>query len=64
MSNLNQPVISTTKTHALGDLSDETFRQLVERAEEADRADHELTIRQAIVKYKKAVFWAMFLSLA
>ena len=31
-------------------------------AQEADAADKELTIRQALKKYKKAVFWAMVLS--
>ncbi|ORX35415.1 general substrate transporter [Kockovaella imperatae] len=35
---------------------------LVARAQESDAADHALTIRQALHKYKKAVFWAMILS--
>ncbi len=35
---------------------------LVRQAQESDEADRKLTIRQAISKYKKAVFWAMFLS--
>ena len=39
----------------------ETF-ELIRQAQEADAVDHSLTIKQAIRKYKKAVFWAMFLS--
>ena len=35
---------------------------LVRQAQESDEADRKLTIRQAFSKYKKAVFWAMFLS--
>lgn len=35
---------------------------LVRQAQESDEADRKLTIRQALSKYKKAVFWAMFLS--
>jgi SP family general alpha glucoside:H+ symporter-like MFS transporter len=36
--------------------------ELIHRARESDAADRELTIRQALGKYKRAVFWAMFLS--
>lgn len=39
----------------------ETLR-LIYRAQEADALDRSLTIKQALLKYKKAVFWAMFLS--
>ncbi|WWC89639.1 uncharacterized protein L201_004564 [Kwoniella dendrophila CBS 6074] len=35
---------------------------LIVQAQEADAFDHQLTIRQALSKYKKAVFWAMILS--
>lgn len=35
---------------------------LVRRAQQADEADHALTIKQALKKYPRAVFWAMFLS--
>ncbi|KAL2802977.1 general substrate transporter [Aspergillus granulosus] len=35
---------------------------LIRQAQESDEADRKLTIRQALAKYKKAVFWAMFLS--
>lgn len=41
--------------------SEETF-DLIRHAQESDAADRTLTIRQAVSKYKKAVFWAMFLS--
>lgn len=61
------PVI-TTKDALHGapafDMNDVEIRRLVAEAEEADRQDHALTIRQAVRKYKKAVGWAMFLSLA
>ncbi|KAJ5557156.1 hypothetical protein N7513_002743 [Penicillium frequentans] len=36
--------------------------ELIHQAEQSDAADRQLTIRQALKKYKKAVFWAMFLS--
>ncbi|KAF9886286.1 hypothetical protein FE257_011899 [Aspergillus nanangensis] len=35
---------------------------LVQQAQQSDTADRQLTIRQALKKYKKAVFWAMLLS--
>lgn len=35
---------------------------LVQQARDADAADKALTIKQALKKYKKAVFWAMILS--
>lgn len=35
---------------------------LIQHAEEGDRADRSLTIREALKQYKTAVFWAMFLS--
>ena len=41
--------------------NDETF-DLIRHAQESDTADRKLSIRQALSKYKKAVFWAMFLS--
>ncbi|KAH1496035.1 hypothetical protein LV164_002285 [Aspergillus fumigatus] len=36
--------------------------ELIRYAQESDAADRLLTVRQALSKYKKAVFWAMFLS--
>ena len=41
---------------------DATLAELIQQAQESDEADRRLTIMQAVVKYKKAVFWAMFLS--
>lgn len=35
---------------------------LINQAQESDAVDRHLTIRDALSKYKKAVFWAMFLS--
>lgn len=35
---------------------------LIRQAQEADAADKQLTIKEAIKKYKKACFWAMILS--
>lgn len=35
---------------------------LIHRAQESDATDRKLTVREAVKKYKKAVFWAMFLS--
>lgn len=37
---------------------------LIQRAQESDAADRQLTIPQALKKYKKAVFWSCFLSTA
>lgn len=36
--------------------------ELMQRAQESDAADRQLTVFQALKKYKKAVFWAMLLS--
>lgn len=46
------------------DLSRPETVNLIVQAQESDAADHMLTIRQALRKYPKAVFWAMFLSTA
>lgn len=35
---------------------------LIRQAQESDAADRQLSIRQALKKYKKACFWAMILS--
>ncbi|ETI28107.1 hypothetical protein G647_00556 [Cladophialophora carrionii CBS 160.54] len=47
--------------HILDATHNETL-ELVRHAQESDAADRQLTIRQALSKYKKAVFWAMLLS--
>lgn len=44
------------------DLSNPEIIELIHHAQESDAADRQLTVRQALKKYKKAVFWAMFLS--
>jgi SP family general alpha glucoside:H+ symporter-like MFS transporter len=44
------------------DLNDPRTLELIQRAQDADAADKQLTIRQALKKYKKAVFWAAILS--
>ena len=44
------------------DLSDPGIVELIHHAQESDAADRLLTVREALKKYKKAVFWAMFLS--
>ena len=44
------------------DLNDPAIIELIHHAQAGDEADRLLTIRQAFGKYKKAVFWALFLS--
>lgn len=44
------------------DLSNTAVDELIRHAQESDAADRLLTVREALGKYKKAVFWAMFLS--
>jgi len=43
-------------------LDSEHTHDLIRQAQEADAADKQLTIKEAIKKYKKACFWAMILS--
>ncbi|SPO07770.1 probable MFS alpha-glucoside transporter [Cephalotrichum gorgonifer] len=44
------------------DLNDPQVVELISKAQASDAADRNLTVRQALGKYKKAVFWAMILS--
>lgn len=44
------------------DLNDPGTVELIHHAQESDAADRLLTVREALKKHKKAVFWAMFLS--
>lgn len=44
------------------DLNDPKTLDLIRHAEESHAADQLLTVREALRKYKKAVFWATFLS--
>lgn len=46
------------------ELSNPDTITLIQRAQESDAADRQLTIPQALKKYKKAVFWSCFLSTA
>jgi len=58
----DEKVIPTVQELAGFDLSDPAIIELIHQAQESDAADRELTIKQALKKYKKAVFWAMLLS--
>jgi SP family general alpha glucoside:H+ symporter-like MFS transporter len=55
---------TVTTTHQAIDITESTPErlELVRRAQEADIAEHGLTIRQALKRYKKAVAWALALS--
>ncbi|KAK2596063.1 hypothetical protein N8I77_013571 [Diaporthe amygdali] len=44
------------------DFDSDRTHDLIRQAQEADAADRQLTIKEAIKKYKKACFWAMILS--
>ena len=58
----DEKVIPTVQELAGFDLSDPAIIELIHQAQESDAVDRELTIKQALKKYKKAVFWAMLLS--
>jgi MFS transporter, SP family, general alpha glucoside:H+ symporter len=55
-------VVPTIGEHSSIDITQEETVDLVRHARESDAADRLLTVRQALSKYKVAVFWAMFLS--
>lgn len=46
------------------DFDSDHTHDLIRQAQEADQSDKQLTIGQAIKKYKKACFWAMILSVS
>ncbi len=46
------------------DVNDPAFVVLVEKAKAGNDADHQLTVMEAVKKYKTATFWAMILSTA
>lgn len=56
---------TVTTTHKGADILESTPErlELVRKAQEADAHDHELTIKQALKRYKKAVAWAFALSI-
>lgn len=57
-------VIPTEQGLAGLDLTDPQIHELIQRAQDADAADKMLTVREALKKYKKAVFWACLLSIS
>lgn len=57
-----EKVVPTTRELEAFDLNDAHTIELINAAQESDVADRKLTVRQALKKYKKAVFWALFLS--
>lgn len=57
-----EKVAPTNRELEAFELSNLDVVELIHQAELSDAADRQLTIRQALKKYKKAVFWAMFLS--
>jgi hypothetical protein len=58
----DEKVVPTVQELASFDLNDPTIIELIHQAQDSDAADRLLTIKQALKKYKKAVFWAMLLS--
>ncbi|KIW53160.1 hypothetical protein PV05_08752 [Exophiala xenobiotica] len=57
-----EKVVPTARERQSFDIANDDTFDLIRHAQESDAADRLLTIRQALHKYKKAVFWAMFLS--
>ncbi|CAM1505862.1 Fc.00g114990.m01.CDS01 [Cosmosporella sp. VM-42] len=57
-----EKVIPTEREFDHIDLNNADTLDLIRHAQESDAADRQLTVRQALKKYKNAVFWAMFLS--
>lgn len=55
-------VVPTDRELKVLDFSNSDTQDLIREAEANDAADRTLTVMQALKKYKKAVFWAMFLS--
>ena len=55
-------MIPGDRKSSIFNLNDPDTIALIRHAEESNAADHKLTVRQALKKYKKAVFWAMILS--
>lgn len=45
-------------------VSDPKTAELIRSAEQSDAADRKLSVRAALGKYRKAVFWGMYMSLA
>lgn len=62
MEGEKQQVVPSERALTGFDLNDPTIVELIHHAQQSDEADRLLTVRQALKKYKKAVFWAMLLS--
>lgn len=58
----NTTIVPTERELKEVDLTNPEVRDLVRQAQESDAADRSLKVFEALKKYKKAVFWAMFLS--
>lgn len=58
----DEKVVPTVQELAGFDLNDPLIVELIHQAQESDAADRQLTIKEALKKYKKAAFWAMLLS--
>lgn len=52
----------TDRQNEVFELGNPDTVELIQYAQENDAADRRLTVKEALKKYKKAVFWAMFLS--
>ncbi|KAL7784030.1 putative MFS alpha-glucoside transporter [Trichoderma afarasin] len=62
-NDLKMESVNPTEEELKGfDLNNPEIVQLIHHAQQSDAADRLLTIREALSKYKRAVFWAMFLS--
>lgn len=55
-------VVPTDRELKIIDFSSTETQDLIREAEANDAADRALTVFEALKKYRKAVFWAMFLS--
>lgn len=64
-SSMTQDKVIPTEQGLAGlDLNDPQIHELIQRAQDADAADKKLTVKEALKKYKKAVFWACLLSVS
>lgn len=59
-----EKVVPTDEELKTMNLNDRKTLELIKHAEESATRDHQMTVRQAIKKYKKAMFWSMILSTA
>ena len=62
MEGEKEKVVPTERELQGFNLNDLATIELIHHAQQSDEADRLLTVRQALKKYKKAVFWAMILS--